>query len=83
MSELVEVGRTSRGYTIYRKENGAGGHTYWSDEIGGGVVVWDTSLVDPDSIILAMNIELFTPTNPIPLSHRELIYKIAGRSCPK
>jgi hypothetical protein len=77
MSELIEVGRTSRGYTIYRQENGVGGHIYWSDEVGGGVIVWDTSLINPDSIIFAMLVEGSMPCAP--LTQRQLIYKIAGR----
>lgn len=43
---LVEVGTTPSGYTLYRQENNAGGHTYWCDDIGGGRVVWDTCLDD-------------------------------------
>jgi hypothetical protein len=43
---LIEVGTTPRGYTLYRQENRAGGHTYWCNDIGGGRVVWDTCLDD-------------------------------------
>ena len=45
--ELSEIGRTREGYTLFVQENGVGGHRYWSDEIGGGVFAWDTSLVSP------------------------------------
>lgn len=47
---LIEIGVTLQGYTIFRQENGAGGHRYWSDEIGGGVVVWDTCLAGAPTI---------------------------------
>ena len=42
---LEEVCLTPGGYTLFREPNGAGGHRYWSDEGGGGVMVWDTCLV--------------------------------------
>ena len=54
---LKEVGITSRGYTIFVEDNGVGGKRYWSDEIGGGVCVWDTSLACPESLQLALAIE--------------------------
>lgn len=56
-TNLEEVGKTSRGYTIFREPNGAGGHRYWSDAIGGGVVVWDTCLVSREELELALKIE--------------------------
>lgn len=51
---LEEVCSLTNGYTLYRRENGCGGHTYWSDEIGGGVVVWDTCLVCQESLLIAL-----------------------------
>lgn len=45
------------GCHLYVQLNEGGGYTYVSDEIGGGVEVWDTSLVDRDSIIAALNDE--------------------------
>ena len=56
-AEMIEVGETSRGCKLYRQPNNAGGHTYWSDAIGGGVVVWDTCLVSREELELAMKIE--------------------------
>jgi hypothetical protein len=53
-SKLTEVARDSMDHALYVEDNGAGGHRYWSDEIGGGVVVWDTSLVSPEMIRLAL-----------------------------
>ena len=50
MDHLEEVGTTSQGYTIFREQNKAGGYTYWSDEAGDGVVVWDTSLVNTETL---------------------------------
>lgn len=45
------------GCTLYRRANEAGGRTYYSDEIGGGVWVWDTALVDSSTLIAALNHE--------------------------
>lgn len=56
-SQLVEVGETSRGYKLYREPNGVGGHRYWSDSIGGGVVVYDTCLASREELELALRIE--------------------------
>ena len=54
---LEEVGQTSRGYRLYREPNGAGGHRYWSDSIGGGVVIYDTCLASREELELALKIE--------------------------
>jgi hypothetical protein len=51
---MIEITRDSRGNTLFREENEVGGHRYWSDEIGGGVVVWDTSLVSEEMLKLAL-----------------------------
>lgn len=45
-----EIGRTPHGYTIFVEDNEVGGQTYWSDEISGGVVVWDNCIVARESI---------------------------------
>lgn len=58
---LTEVGETSRGYKLYRAPNPVGGNTYWSDEIGGGVVVWDTCLVGEETLRLALSVETGVP----------------------
>ena len=42
------------GCTLYWYSNPAGGRAYYSDEIGGGVLVWDTSLVDEGTLLAAM-----------------------------
>lgn len=54
---LVELREDSRGNRLYVEENEVGGHRYWSDEIGGGVVVWDTSLVSREMLLLALEVE--------------------------
>lgn len=54
---LTELCRDSRGNHLHVEPNEVGGHRYWSDEIGGGVVVWDTSLVSPEMIRLALAAE--------------------------
>ena len=46
----MEVGVTARGHGIFRERNEAGGYNYWSDEVVGGVMVWDTSLVDVETL---------------------------------
>lgn len=43
--DLMKSLQMSNGYCLYWKDNEVGGRTYFSDEIGGGVFVWDTSLV--------------------------------------
>lgn len=54
---MEEVCELPNGATLYRQANAAGGHTYWSDEIGGGVVVWDTVLVAPSTLTAAITEE--------------------------
>jgi hypothetical protein len=48
------VCRLPNGCTLYRETNGVGGHRYWSDEIGGGVMLWDTCLVDVSTLLAAI-----------------------------
>lgn len=48
------VCRLPNGCTLYRESNGVGGHRYWSDEVGGGVMLWDTCLVDPSTLLAAI-----------------------------
>ena len=54
---MREIAQDSRGNTLLVEDNEVGGHRYWSDEIGGGVVVWDTSLVSPEMLRLALKAE--------------------------
>ena len=54
---MEHIGSDSRGNRLYVKDNEVGGHTYWSDEIGGGVMVWDTCLVSPEMLKLALEAE--------------------------
>lgn len=42
------------GCTLYWKYNEVGGITYSSDEVGGGVHVWDTALVDDATLLAAI-----------------------------
>jgi hypothetical protein len=46
------------GCTLYWRPNGVGGRIYFSDEIGGGVQVWDTALVDFTTLLAALNQEM-------------------------
>ncbi len=54
---MEEIGRTEHGYTIWREPNEAGGHRYWSDSIGGGVVIWDTCLASEEELLFAIKAE--------------------------
>jgi hypothetical protein len=56
-TDLTHIGETKRGYQVFVEDNTVGGHTYWSDEVGNGVVVWDTSLVSKETLQLALNLE--------------------------
>lgn len=51
---LIEVCTLASGCRLYRRTNQVGGWTYYSDEIGGGVTVWDTALVGEDVLLAAM-----------------------------
>ncbi len=44
----------ANGCTLYRRPNEVGGFVYSSDEIGCGVHVWDTALVDHRTLLTAM-----------------------------
>ena len=47
----------TNGCHLYWKPNEVGGRTYYSDEIGPGVEVWDTALVDASTLITAIDVE--------------------------
>ena len=46
--------RLPNGCTLYWKDNEVGGRIYTSDEVGGGVTVWDTALIDQSTLLAAM-----------------------------
>lgn len=54
---MKEIGQDSRGNTLFVEDNEVGGRRYWSDEIGGGVCVWDTCLVSTEMLKLALQKE--------------------------
>ena len=56
-STLAEIMPLPGGFTLYRQENGVGGHIYLSDSIQGGVVVWDTCLVTQTELLAALSCE--------------------------
>ena len=64
---MREVKPDSRGNWLLVEDNEVGGHRYWSDEVGGGVVVWDTSLVSPEMLSLAIEEEYHYHRKPSPL----------------
>ena len=45
------------GSTLFYKDNGIGGRTYYSDVVGAVVLVWDTSLVNDTTLLFALQIE--------------------------
>lgn len=51
---MTEVCMLPSGYTLFVKDNEAGGRTYYSDEVGCGVIVWDTVLVNEDTLLAAI-----------------------------
>ena len=50
----METRNMVNGCTLLRKDDGVGGHLYVSDEVGGGVEVWDTALVDTSTLLAAI-----------------------------
>jgi hypothetical protein len=53
-NKVEEIAILGNGCCLFRERNNAGGYTYYSDEIGGGVMVWDTCLVDEETILTAI-----------------------------
>ncbi len=51
---LEQIAGDARGNRLYVEMNGVGGHRYWSDDIGGGVVIWDTNLASIEMLELAI-----------------------------
>jgi hypothetical protein len=51
------VCRLPNGCTLYKESNGVGGYRYWSDEVGGGVCIWDTSIVASSTLLAALTEE--------------------------
>lgn len=55
------IGQDSRGNCLYHTVSSIGSTQYWSDEIGGGVLIWDTALVSEEMLFLAMAIHRTRP----------------------
>jgi hypothetical protein len=51
---MKDLGALPNGNHLFRNKNTAGGYGYYSDEIGGGVLVWDTCLVDESTLLAAL-----------------------------
>lgn len=49
-NELTKVFELENGYCVYVRINDAGGIEYITDEIGGGVIVWNTTISNPKTI---------------------------------
>lgn len=56
-NKTVDLGTFPNGAHLFRKLNEAGGYTYFSDEVSGGVMVWDTCLVAESTILTALTCE--------------------------
>ena len=52
--KIEDLGSLPNGCHLFRKPNGAGGFTYYSDEVGGGVMVWDTYLINESTLLTAI-----------------------------
>lgn len=80
--DLVKTADLANGYTLYVQDNGAGGQTYWSDEIPGGVMVWDTSLVPQETLITALASEHRRTPDPNypPIASVEFVCTGCGRN---
>jgi hypothetical protein len=59
------------GCMLYWQPNGVGGREYLSDEVGPGVIVWDTAITDPSTLLAALTMEAT-------LSKKEAINKERG-----
>ncbi len=56
-SEVEDLGCTPKGAHLFREPDGVGGYVYTSDEIGCGVTVWGTSVIDEGTLLMAMAYE--------------------------
>lgn len=52
--KMEDLGHLPNGFFLCRKPNEAGGYTYYSNEVGGGVIVWDTCLVAESTLLAAL-----------------------------
>lgn len=68
--KLVEEGTCSlpNGCTLYWRKDDLGGRMYWSDEIGGGVKIWDVSFIGMDTLLAAV-------TKEFDLQYREAVLR--------
>lgn len=51
---MEDLGCLPHGAHLFRKRNDAGGWTYYSDEISGGIEVWDTCIVNESTLLAAI-----------------------------
>jgi hypothetical protein len=52
---LELVGETVEGYGLYRRKEGHGGYSYWSDEVAPSVLVYDEGVSNPLTLFAALN----------------------------
>jgi len=53
-NKIIGEFQLPNGHTCFIEDNGAGGRRYISDEIGGGVIVYDTCLTDQSSVLACL-----------------------------
>lgn len=69
MSDMELAIEFSNGSRIYREPNGVGGHRYWTDSVGGGAVICDTSIASMEelrAVIVAEESSIDLPVGSIP-----------------
>ncbi len=54
MEKQEDVCQLPNGCHLFREPNGVGGYRYFSDEIGCGIMVWDTCLVNESTLLAAI-----------------------------
>jgi hypothetical protein len=54
MGKAEDVCDLPNGCHLFREPNEVGGYRYFSDEIGGGIMVWDTCLVSECTLLTAI-----------------------------
>lgn len=54
MSKPYRLGYLPNGCSLYMKKNEVGGRTYYSDEVGGGSMIWDTALIDASTLLAVL-----------------------------
>jgi len=51
---MEQVGLLPNGSMLFREPDPVGGYSYYSDEIVGGVFIWNSSSVEPTTLLAAI-----------------------------